>query len=466
MSFAVFEVKGMLLKRFEEKGLSHYSYAVGCKEKGQIAIIDPQFDVDIYLEYAEKNQLVISHVFETHIHADYASGARYLATRAGATLGISAYDKGEKYEVDFPHKECFDGDTFQLGSLTIKVLYTPGHTPEHISFLALEGDKPRALFSGDFLFVGSVGRPDLIGENATMGLAKKLYCSTKEKLEGLPSTLEIYPSHGSGSFCGGGIASRPFSTLGQERLSNPFLKPNITEKEFIDLILSRIPLCPDYFLLMKEYNSCSRRCQLVSTIPLELAEFKHKLEKGATIIDLRDQHAFSKRHIPGSICIGGGEKVGFWASTAISYDVPILVVTNDPLTVPDAFASLARVGLTNVEGYLKGGIDMWEESGEKVEKAPEVSPQALNNTEEVHVIDVRSLGEWGGGHIKNSRHIPCSELKRRVDELPEGPLIFVCAGGYRSILAASIALKHGRKSVAHLPGGVMAWHGAGFPLSI
>jgi len=457
----------MLLERFEEKGLSHYSYAVGCKEKGQIVIIDPRFDVDIYLEYAERNQLVISHVFETHIHADYASGARYLANRAGAILGLSAYDKGEKYEVNFPHKECFDGDTFRLGSLTLKVLYTPGHTPEHISFLALEGNIPRALFSGDFLFVGSVGRPDLIGKDATVGLAKQQYRSTKEKLEGFPNTLEIYPSHGSGSFCGGGIANRPFSTLGQERLTNPFLRPNINEEEFVDLILSRIPLRPDYFLLMKEYNSCSRQCQLVSTVPLELADFKKKLESGAAIIDLRDQHAFSRRHIPGSICIGGGEKVGFWASMAFSYDVPILIVTNDPLTVPDAFVSLARVGLTNVEGYLKGGIDIWEESGEKIETASEISSQTLNDAkEQTHVIDVRSLSEWIGGHIENSHHIPCVELSKRIDELPEGPLVFVCAGGYRSILAASIALKHGRKSVAHLPGGVMAWHGAGLPLTV
>jgi len=152
---------------------------------------------------------------------------------------------------------------------------------------------------------------------------------------------------------------------------------------------------------------------------------------------------------------------------AFSYDVPILIVSNDPLTVPDAFVSLARVGLTNVEGYLKGGIDIWEESGEKIETASEVSPQTLNDTrEQTHVIDVRSLSEWIGGHIENSHHIPCVELSKRIDELPEGPLVFVCAGGYRSILAASIALKHGRKSVAHLPGGVMAWHGAGLPLTV
>ena len=455
----------MLFKRFEEKGLSHFSYSVGCPEKGQIAIIDPRFDVDVYLEYAEKNNLVISHVFETHIHADYASGARYLSMRSGAVLGLSAYDKGEKYEVDFPHTECFDGDTFQLGSITIEVLHTPGHTPEHISFLVHEEGRARALFSGDFLFVGSVGRPDLIGKEATLGLAKQLYQSTREKLDNLPSTVEVYPSHGSGSFCGGGIASKPFSTLGKERLSNPFLKPNITEKEFVDLILNRIPHRPDYFLLMKDHNSCSGRRQLMTPTPLSFQDFKKKMDKGATVIDLRDQHAFSKKHIPGSICIGGGQKLGFWASMVVPYNIPILIVTDDPMIVSDAVASLARVGLCQVDGYLIGGMEAWEKEGEKVSITEEMTPEALHDLKgEKCVVDVRSLGEWTGGHIENAHHIPCGELSARIKELPEGPLVFVCAGGYRSILAASIAKKLGRDLVSHLPGGVLAWYGAGLPL--
>lgn len=456
----------MLIERFEERGLSHYSYAVGCKEKGQIAIIDPRFDVDIYLEFAEKNRFVISHVFETHIHADYASGARFLANRTGATLGISAYDKGEKYEVNFPHRECFDGEVFQLGTLSLKVLHTPGHTPEHISFLALEEGKSKALFSGDFLFVGSVGRPDLIGEDATIGLAKQLYRSTKEKLEALPNSVEVYPSHGAGSFCGGGMASRPFSTLGQERLTNPFLKPNITEEAFIALILSRIPLRPDYFLRMKDYNSCGERKQLVAAVPLEVEEFSKLYEKGATVIDVRDQKSFSKEHIPGSICIGGGEKVGFWASMTVSYEKPLLILTDDPLPVPEVFASLARVGLSNVAGYLKGGMRSWKDQGKPVETIAEYTPQTLQELKEGHIIDVRSAGEWAGGHIENSHHIPCGELKEKIGELPEGKLIFVCAGGYRSVLAASLAQQMGRNSAAHLPGGILAWHGAGLPLTL
>ncbi|MCB1110926.1 MAG: MBL fold metallo-hydrolase [Chlamydiia bacterium] len=454
----------MLIQRFEEKGLSHYSYIVGCQKTGQVAVIDPRFDVDLYLDYAEKHQCVISHVFETHIHADYASGARYLASRCGATLCLSAYDKGEKYEVNFPHQECFDGDSFQLGTLTLKVLHTPGHTPEHISFLAIEKDQPVALFSGDFLFVGSVGRPDLIGEEATVGLAKKLYASIQEKLSTLPNSVEIYPSHGAGSFCGGGMAARSSSTLGQERLSNPFLKPHLTETEFVDLILSRIPFRPDYFLRMKEYNAGNNRKQLVSPVPLEHNVFKKHQEKGATVLDLRDQKAFSRGHIPGAICIGEGDKVGFWASMVVPYDKPLLIVTDDPLTASEAFASLARVGLVQIEGYLKGGMALWEKEGEPLETTPEVTPERLQGMKDVQIIDVRSIGEWVGGHIEKAHHIPCGELSQKLNELPSGHLVFVCAGGYRSILAASLAQKQGRKLVSHLPGGVLAWHGAGLPL--
>ncbi|MCB1107444.1 MAG: MBL fold metallo-hydrolase [Chlamydiia bacterium] len=457
----------MIFEQFEERGLSHYSYAVGCKEKGQIAIIDPRFDVEIYLDYAEKNRYVISHVFETHIHADYASGAQHLAKRAGAILALSGYDKGEKYEVTFPHKECFDGDLFQLGSVTIKVLHTPGHTPEHISFLALEEKSPKALFSGDFLFVGSLGRPDLIGEEATEGLAKQLYHSVQTKLHDLPHSVEIYPSHGAGSFCGGGMASRSSSTLGHERITNLFLKSDITEKEFVELILSRIPFRPDYFLRMKTYNSSGIKRQPVTPVPLECLEFKKKIEKGAVIIDLRKQQEFSQRHIPGSTCIGEGDKLGFWASMIIPYDTPIVIVTADPFTVSDAIASLARVGLTQVEGYLKGGIDSWEHAGGLVESIPEMTPEMLYEKRgKVSIIDVRSKGEWAGGHIENAYHIPCNDLSSRIGELPEGELSFICAGGYRSILAASLAKNLGRKGVSHLPGGVLAWHGAGLPLTL
>ncbi|QVL57293.1 MAG: MBL fold metallo-hydrolase [Simkaniaceae bacterium] len=457
----------MILKQFEEKGLSHYSYATGCSEIGQIAIIDPRYDVDLYLEFAEENNLVISHVFETHIHADYASGARYLAARSGAEHVLSGYDKEEKYEVSFPHKECFDGDLFKLGKVTLKVLHTPGHTPEHVSFLMLIDEEPKALFSGDFIFVGSVGRPDLIGKEVTESLAKQLYHSVSEKLKDLPDSLEIYPAHGSGSFCGGGVVDRPYSTLGQERLSNPFLNPSISEREFVDLVLSRTPHLPDYYFRMKVYNSCSEREQIRTPIPLDPLDFQKHIDKGGVVIDLRNQTAFSRGHIPGAICIGAGEKLGFWASSAVSYDCPILLVTSTPLQVEEAIHSLARIGLNRVEGYLEGGMEAWNKKELPLDEIPELTPQDLFKEKEVlHIIDVRSEGEWAGGHIADAKHIPCSELTKRIKELPDGKIAFVCAGGYRSILAASVAKKLGREIVFHLPGGVLAWRTAGLPLTI
>lgn len=459
----------MLLERFEEQGLSHYSYAIGCSEKGQIAIIDPRFDVEVYLEYAEKHDLVISHVFETHIHADYASGARHLAIRARATLVLSGYDKGEKYEIDFPHKECLEGDQFKLGSITLGVLHTPGHTPEHISFLVSEKGLNRALFTGDFLFVGSVGRPDLLGDKSSRLLAGKMYRSLKEKLLNLPDTLEIYPAHGAGSFCGEGLGNRPFSTLGQERLTNPYLKSHLTEQEFISLILSHKLPCPNYFFRMKVYNTSGDRQRVDSPKPLNLHDFKKRVDKGDVVVDLRDQKAFSKGHIPRSICIGAGEKVGFWASEVVPYDTPILLLTSNPIHIQDTMDSLARVGLSQIGGYLQGGIETWKCGDLPLHEIPEMTPlelkQAYESHQDLKIIDVRSLGEWEMGHIPEAEHIPCSELSTSFQNPPQGMLAFICAGGYRSILAASLAKRFGCPLVAHIPGGVHAWQGAGFPLS-
>lgn len=443
----------MIFERFEEIGLSHFSYAIGCSDIGQVAIIDPRYDVDIYLEYAEKNRLVISHVFETHIHADYTSGARALAVRTGAELVLSGYDKGEKYEVGFPHKECFDGDLFHLGQLTLKVLHTPGHTPEHISLLASIDDTPKILFSGDFLFVGSLGRPDLIGKEATEGLAKKLFSSVLTKLKELPYDVMVCPAHGSGSFCGGGMGRSPFSTLGQERLSNPFLNSQLTERGFIDLIRAKSPFCPDYFPLMKEYNSDSERKEVHSPVPLSPKAFDQEIKKGAVVVDLRPQSLFCAGHIPHSICIGFGEKFGYWASLTLPYDRPILLMTPDPLLLDDAILSLARVGLFSVEGYLQGGIKAWEESGLPLQKTEEVFPESFGNTK---VIDVRSAQEWESDQLEGAIHIPCTELKTRLDELPNEKLTFVCAGGYRSVLAASLAEYHGHQNISHLSGGLLA----------
>lgn len=444
----------MIFERFEEVGLSHFSYAIGCSDIGQVAIIDPRYDVDVYLDYAEKNRLVISHVFETHIHADYTSGARSLAARTGAELVLSGYDKGEKYEVSFPHKECFDGDLFHLGKVTLKALHTPGHTPEHLSLLAIVEEEAKILFSGDFLLVGSLGRPDLIDDEALEGLAKKLFASVLTKLKNLPNDVMVCPAHGSGSFCGGGMGRSPFSTLGQERQTNPFLNGQFTEKEFIALVRAKIPFSPDYFPFVKEYNSQGARKELHSPVPLSPKAFHQEIKKGAVVVDLRPQNLFCKGHIPNSICIGFGEKLGYWASLTLPYDRPILLNTPDPLLINEAIYSLARVGLFSVLGYLQGGIKSWEESGLPIQKIEEVFPESFGESQ---VVDVRSAEEWENDPIKGAIHIPCSEMKGRLDELPNEKVTFACAGGYRSVLAASLAQRHGHNGVSHLSGGLLAY---------
>ena len=248
----------MLFERFEVPGLSHYSYAVGCPGVGKVAIVDPQRDVDIYLDFARAQGVEIAYILETHIHADYASGARELAQYTGAELMVSGYDKGELFEVAFRHRDLFEGNTVELGAVRIEALHTPGHTPEHLSFLVYDGSRsreiPMLMLTGDFLFVGSLGRPDLLGEEAKRGLAHELYKSAREKIAGLPDGLEIHPAHGAGSMCGSGMSGRSYSTLGFERIANPYLAP-LTEAAFVERILESVPPFPEYYKRMKLINS-------------------------------------------------------------------------------------------------------------------------------------------------------------------------------------------------------------------
>ena len=243
----------MLFERFEEPGLSHYSYAIGCPAAGKIAIVDPKRDIDTYLKFADQHNVTISDVLETHIHADYASGARELALKMGAELWQSAYDQGQIYQASFTHKDMHHEDHLDIGAIRIQARHTPGHTPEHLSFLIYDCNRststPMLMLSGDFLFVGSVGRPDLLGEEAKIELAHKLHDSLTQ-LADLPDSLEIYPAHGSGSMCGAGIDGRTMSTLGYERIANPYLSQPLSIDEFVMQVLNSVPPFPEYYKRM------------------------------------------------------------------------------------------------------------------------------------------------------------------------------------------------------------------------
>ena len=467
----------MLIERFEDPGLSQYSYAVACEGAGEMAIVDPRRDVDAYLAFSAARELRITHVLETHIHADFASGARELAWRTGAELCLSACDAGELYEVQFPHRELRDGDEIAIGRVRIRALHTPGHTPEHLAYLVFDGARsasvPMLMLSGDFLFVGSLGRPDLLGEEAKLGLARRLYTSVRERLAGLPDGLEIAPGHGAGSMCGAGMSGRAVSTLGFERIANPYLRADLSEQAFVDAILGNVPPFPDYYRRMKALNS--QGPPLLGGLPaleaLPPDRFRLLADQGHIVIDLRDQLSFGAGHIPASFGIGAGGSVSTWASWVVPYGQPLLLVAPGRDDAEAAVRSLVRVGLDDVRGCLAGGFESWIRAGYPLAQTAQVAPgalaQRLAHDGHIHVVDVRTAGEWTEGHIAGARHVMGGELPKRVDELRglSGTIALVCRGGYRSTVAASVLERAGIANTVNVTGGMRAWTHAGLPVS-
>jgi len=466
----------MLFERFETEGLAHYSYAVGCPGAGEIAIVDPKRDIDAYLDFAQANDVEITHILETHIHADYASGARKLAERTGASLWASAYDHGEIFEMSFPHQDMYEGDSIEMGAVRIEALHTPGHTPEHLSFLVYDGTRsqrvPLLMLSGDFLFVGSLGRPDLLGEEAKRSLAANLFSSARNKIKHLPDGLEIHPAHGAGSLCGAGISARPFSTLGYERATNPYLNDGLAEEAFIAQILATVPPFPAYYKRMKRVNSEATQTPLATPgydyFSAEQA-WEH-VQKGHVIIDLRDPISFSAGHIPGAFSIGAGSSVSTWASWVVPYDAPILLVAPDEEKADSAVRALSRVGLDEVRGCLKGGMESWLEAGYPVRSLRVVSPADLNrnmHNGNVDILDVRNDEEWHEGHISNSIHVMAGQLLDNLSNVPKDAdqLAVVCGSGYRSTIASSILEREGFENLVNVAGGIGAWKRSGLPLT-
>jgi hydroxyacylglutathione hydrolase len=456
----------MKLKQFEVPGLAHYSYVLG--SDGKAVVIDPKRDCDTYVTYAAQQDLKITHVLETHIHADYASGALELAKITGAELWLSAHDRGSKFEYSFDHHEFGDGDELSAGDLRIAAVHTPGHTPEHLSFLVYEKSRcgqPLALFSGDFIFVGALGRPDLLGEDEKPKLAAALYQSVHARISGLPDGVELYPAHGAGSLCGSGMAERSQSTLGYERFCNIFMADR-EEREFIDAILKSVPELPDYYLRMKEVNSRGPRQlgDLPGDHSFAPAEFKAQLESlHPVIIDLRRPEAFGGAHIPGSFNIGATDNLSTWAGWIIPPDQPILLVGDEGVDLEEARRSLIRVGLDDVRGFLKGGMTAWMEAGFDQAHVRQISVKELaallDEREPLLVLDVRSRKEWCSGHIDGAVHIPGGDLPKRVKEVPvDVPVAVICGSGYRSSIAASVLERAGHSSIRNVGGGMAAWN--------
>jgi len=464
----------VLFERFEDAGLAQYSYVAACERAGVAAVIDPRRDVDVYLEFARARKLRISHVLETHIHADFASGARELAERADAELCLSAYDTGEMYEVRYEHRALRDGEAIDVGRVRLQALHTPGHTPEHLSYLVYDtaraADVPEIMLSGDFLFVGSVGRPDLIGEEAKLALAGQLYESVR-RLETLSDGLEIHPAHGAGSMCGSGMSGRPMSTLGFERVANPYLRRNLSREGFVELVLGHLPPFPPYYKRMKVLNSEGPPSlgSLPGLQPIAPSTFGQLVNEGYVVIDLRDQLAFSGAHVPGAFGIGMGSSLSTWASWVVPYDTQILLVA-PTADVSDAVRALVRVGLDDVRGYLDGGMAAWIAAGHEVARIPLVSAEEVHDRladePALKVLDVRSDEEWNSGHVCGAVHVMGGYLPARAPDLAsaDAPFAVMCSTGYRSTVAASVLARAGATRLINVAGGMNAWRKSGLPV--
>lgn len=459
----------MKIDRFEVPGLAQYSYLLS--SDGKAVVIDPMRDVDKYLTYAQQHDLNITHVLETHIHADFASGSTALAQSTGAEIWLSAHDVGEEYQYSFSHHPFADGEYLEVGAMRIQALHTPGHTPEHLSFLVFDSARnatqPQAIFSGDFLFVGSFGRPDLLGEHAKQRLAGALFHSMHDKIADLPSGLEIYPGHGAGSLCGSGMSEQAQSTLGYERASNPLF--GMDRQSFEQEVLDTVPPLPAYYPRMKKLNA--QGAAILQELPGATAIYPHELEKiiaaeSPILLDLRRPEAFGGAHIRGAINIGGGQNLSLWAGWLLDPEKQIVLISESGEDT-EARKSLIRVGLDNIRGSLAGGMPAWIKAGLTLKHVPQISVRQLHEVRiSGTVLDVRSDTERKACHIAGAKHIMLGDLKDNLQSLPSGQTIYtICGSGYRSSIAASLLSAHGFASLVNVQGGMEAWQRQKLPLA-
>lgn len=452
-------VESVRIEQFFLGCLAHASYLVA--SEGVAAVIDPQRDVDIYIDAAKEAGWRIEHIIETHLHADFVSGHHELAQRTGAQIYL-----GEGSEATFAHTAVKDGDSIEFGNCRFDFLQTPGHTVEGVCAVMTdlaEPGKPRAVFTGDTLFVGDVGRPDLSGEHSPQDLARMLYRSLHEKLLKLPDDTEVFPAHGAGSLCGRQMSSERSSTIGRERRTNYALQAKNAE-EFVSLLTESLPPRPEYFGYDVEMNrrGAAALDRLAAPAPLPAAEvLRLQKEEGAVVLDTRSAMDFAVAHVPGSVHVALSGQYASWAARLLGLDKRIILVGEDENQLREAQMRLARVGIEKADAYLEDGVSGWVKSGYELDYIPQVSAAELAQLlqqEQITVLDVREPAEVQGGAIENSIHIPLGQLPARTDELDREKLLVVhCKSGYRSSIATSILRRAGFRDIANLTGGYDAW---------
>jgi hydroxyacylglutathione hydrolase len=471
----------MFVKRFFEPGLAQASYLIGCSACREAIVIDPNRDAAQYVEVASAEGLRIKHVTETHIHADYLSGSRELAKATGAKLYLSG-EGGADWQYAFVSTDgatvLREGDRIAVGNVRIDVLHTPGHTPEHLTFLVTDGavaTEPIAAVTGDFIFVGDVGRPDLLERAAnikgTMEAGARVLFQSLRRFADRPDWLQIWPGHGAGSACGKGISAIPQSTLGYERRFNWAFQIR-EEGEFVASVLAGQPDPPKYFAKMKQLN---REGPAIlggfrSPARLDRAALDRALSARAVVVDLRRAAEYAVAHVPGTISIPLDASFTNWAGWLVPYGADFYVIAPDPgaAAVDRAVRDLAMIGLDRVAGWFDASvIDEWAAAGGGLGSVPQITPSDLSASlshDAVTLLDVRNDNEWVGGHIAGARHIPLGHLTDALDSIPRTrPIVVQCAAGSRSSIGASLLRARGVERVANLTGGIAEWRRAGLP---
>lgn len=456
----------MEFKQFYLGCLAQASYLIG--SDGEAAVVDPRRDVEEYLAEAEARGLTIRTVIETHLHADFVSGHLELAERTGATIVF-----GARAGATFAHRAVSDGDELRLGRLTLRFLETPGHTPESVSILVFDpdhGPEPRLVFTGDTLFIGDVGRPDLAGAKGFSAelMAGMLYDSLHDKLLRLPDAVEVYPAHGAGSLCGRNISKDTMSTIGRERRTNYALQP-MARDAFVGMMTADLPEAPRYFAADVALNREGAE-PLEAGLPPALtpADVERLSAAGARVLDVRTPAAFGTAHLPDSVNVGLDGQFASWSGTLFELDRPVILVTEDEEQVLQAALRLARVGFEHVAGYLAGGVAAWDREGRATARIAQWPVDALRAElaarADIQVLDVRRPGEFQAGHIPGAVNLPLDRLERERTRLdPARPTAVVCAGGYRSSAAAGLLARQRFGELYNVVGGTSAWIAAGYP---
>jgi len=441
-----------------DEGLGNSSYLVPLGD-GRALVLDPSRNPAPYVELAERLNLRIAFAVETHLHADFISGSRELATFGAAILAPAASHLATAY------RGLEDGEEVDLNGLTLRALATPGHTPEHLAYLLLDGSKPLALFSGGAILPGGAARPDLIGPEQTDRLARELYRSAHQRLVGLPDDLAVYPTHGAGSFCSAGAGGQRTTTLGRERHESPLFTA-VAEDAFVHPFLAGLGTYPHYFLRLRTLNQRGARlCGLKPPVlaPLSVDEFRGQHAAGAIVIDIRPFVDFARGHIPGALSIALRPTFASWLGWIVPAEGPLVFVRAPDQDERDLVEQCLKIGYENLVGELDGGIGAWRAAGLPVST---IAIRQVNEEPQGTALDVRQASEWASGHIPGAQHVELGCVTAAAASIPAGPLTIYCGHGERAMTAASLLEGQGRESLAVLDGGFDAWRSANRPISI